>query len=353
MNRLFNPQEKVELIFLHVGGLSLRDACAEFHARHPDKPLPNPEFLRYNLEKLKTTGSVCPKIRKRRKNVVTEENILLCNAENPHKSTYKIAQEVGCSQSKAWTTLQSNNFHPYKMKSVQELHDDDCDRRLEFCEWFLNKRRQQPNLEQHILFSDEATFYLNGMVNRQNYRYWSDINPCWAEERRRQNNPRVNVWCGIYNKKIIGPIFIEQNLNGERYLELLRNELELFIDELPLVERRLFYFQQDGAPPHFTRNVRDYLHDLLPERWIGRRGPVEWPARSPDLTPLDFFLWGFLKTKVYVTAPNSVDELKQSIRREINNITPNMLENVSNNIVKRIHYCRLQEGHQFEHLLKR
>jgi hypothetical protein len=47
------------------------------------------------------------------------------------------------------------------------------------------------------------------------------------------------------------------------------------------------HFQQDGAPPH-------------PGRWIGRAAPLPWPPRSPDLTPLDFFLWGFVKDRVYV-----------------------------------------------------
>lgn len=288
MDRI-TPQEKIELIFLHVGGLSLRKACTEFHVRHPNKPRPSPEFLRQNLVKLKATGSVRPRIRQRSKNTAVQENILLESVENPNRSTNKIAQAVGCSQTTVWTTLNSNKFHPYKMMSVQQLHDDDCDRRLEFCDWFLEKKRLQPHFQNYILFSDEASFYLNGLVNRQNYRYWSDNNPCWAEDRRGQINPKVNVWCGIFNNRVIGPVFIEGNLTATRYLTLLRNQLENFIDELPLNDRRIMYFQQDGAPPHFSLEVRAYLDELLPERWIGRRGPVEWPPRSPDLTPLDFF----------------------------------------------------------------
>jgi hypothetical protein len=42
-----------------------------------------------------------------------------------------------------------------------------------------------------------------------------------------------------------------------------------------------FYLQQDGAPPHYHRHVRAYLDDTLPERWIGRRGAIEYPPRSP------------------------------------------------------------------------
>jgi hypothetical protein len=60
-----------------------------------------------------------------------------------------------------------------------------------------------------------------------------------------------------------------------------------------------FYLQQDGAPPHYHRNVRVYLDDTLPRRWIGRRGAIEYPLRSPFLTPLYFYLWGTLKDEVY------------------------------------------------------
>jgi hypothetical protein len=49
---------------------------------------------------------------------------------------------------------------------------------------------------------------------------------------------------------------------------------------------------QDGAPPHFALDVRDWLDRRFSGRWLCRRGPHEWPARSPDLTPCDFFLWG-------------------------------------------------------------
>jgi hypothetical protein len=60
-------------------------------------------------------------------------------------------------------------------------------------------------------------------------------------------------------------------------------------------------FQQDGAPPHFGNVVRDTLDSEFPGRWIGRTGPIPWPPRSPDLTPPDFFLWGYVKDKVFAT----------------------------------------------------
>jgi hypothetical protein len=64
----------------------------------------------------------------------------------------------------------------------------------------------------------------------------------------------------------------------------------------------------DGAPAHFDRVVRDHLHERFHERWIGRGGPVSWPPRSPDLPPLDLYLWGHLKTVVYATPVNDAED---------------------------------------------
>jgi hypothetical protein len=59
------------------------------------------------------------------------------------------------------------------------------------------------------------------------------------------------------------------------------------------------FFQQDGATPHWALNVREFLNEKFPNRWIGRGGPIPWPPRSPDITPMDFFLWGYVKDRVF------------------------------------------------------
>ncbi|KAJ8950802.1 hypothetical protein NQ318_012664 [Aromia moschata] len=74
------------------------------------------------------------------------------------------------------------------------------------------------------------------------------------------------------------------------------------------------WYLHDGAPPHFARQVRDFLNVEYPNRWIGRNGPIHWPARSPDLTPCDFYLWGHMKQLVYSEPVNSIEELTARIR---------------------------------------
>ncbi|GFV83324.1 uncharacterized protein TNCV_1900501 [Trichonephila clavipes] len=69
------------------------------------------------------------------------------------------------------------------------------------------------------------------------------------------------------------------------------------------------WFQHDGAPAHFSADVRSALDTAYPGRWIGRDGPVNWPARSPDLSCLDFFLWGYVKSLVYASPIDSDEAL--------------------------------------------
>ncbi|KAJ4437251.1 hypothetical protein ANN_17386 [Periplaneta americana] len=91
-----------------------------------------------------------------------------------------------------------------------------------------------------------------------------------------------------------------QYLTGQLYLNVLSTSVLPAIRTL--YENEEFYFQQDGAPSHCHRDVRAY-DDNLPGRWIGRRGPIEFPTRSPDLIPLDFYLWKTLKNVVYRRKP--------------------------------------------------
>ena len=72
-------------------------------------------------------------------------------------------------------------------------------------------------------------------------------------------------------------------------------------------------FQQDGASPHWGSDVRRFLDATIPNRQIGRDGPTPWPPRSPDITPLYFFLWRYVKDKVFWTPVPDITDLKARI----------------------------------------
>ncbi|GFX03865.1 hypothetical protein TNCV_4677701 [Trichonephila clavipes] len=99
-----------------------------------------------------------------------------------------------------------------------------------------------------------------------------------------------------------------------------------FIPELNNHDVQELWFQQDGATCHTARATIDLLKDTFGDRIISRFGPVNWPPRSCDLTPLDYFLWGYVKSLVYADKPQTLDHLEDNIRRVIADIRPQMLE---------------------------
>lgn len=111
------------------------------------------------------------------------------------------------------------------------------------------------------------------------------------------------------------------------------------------------WFQHDGCPAHYSGSVRQVLDSDYNGRWIGRGGPVPQPARSLDLTPLDFFLWGYLKEKVYQDIPTTTENMSERIRNACENITQEMILTCHQSSLNRIEKCIEVEGHNFEHLL--
>lgn len=166
------------------------------------------------------------------------------------------------------------------------------------------------------------------------FRYWSSSNPHWMQGLKEVKSDSVMVWAGIYNQEIVGPFFFDDTVTGESYLQMLGDFL---VPELHSrgYEPDTIMFQQDGAPPHFKLEVRHWLDETFLQ-WIGRAGPFPWPARSPDLTPLDFFLWGFIKHRVYQKRPTDIAGLKQQIREAFLLVTPEMLQRVQQGILYRL-----------------
>ncbi|PSN53148.1 hypothetical protein C0J52_06264 [Blattella germanica] len=127
-------------------------------------------------------------------------------------------------------------------------------KRRDFC-FALQGRLEKDEFADRLVFSDEATFHLSG------------------------------------NSKVYGPFFFaEATVNGHSYLSMLTEWLmPQIVEDVPN-----FVFQQDRAPTHFHNDVREYLDENLLHRWIGRAANnlpmLQWPPRSPDITPCDFFL---------------------------------------------------------------
>ncbi|CAF0839836.1 unnamed protein product [Rotaria sp. Silwood1] len=163
------------------------------------------------------------------------------------------------------------------------------------------------------------------------------------------NAPGVTVWAGIWSGGIIGPFFFRDTVTAESYLEKLRDEI------VPAIKSRMnleeIFYMHDGAPAHYAQSVRYFLHETFPDRWIGRRGPIEWPARSPDLTPTDYFLWGVIKDRVYATKPKDLQELEDAIITEMESLPEELCRRACQSVPERLQLCKDLEGKHIEQYL--
>lgn len=353
-----NERERITLLMMVGWGNNRRsheEACHLFNDYFPERQPICRTTVGRTVQRFMETGSVSDRPRSGRPASATNEDISLdvlqSFIENPHESLRSAAETHDISVKSVQNIMKGSNFKAYKVHLVHELNEDDYDRRIEFCETMMAKIDRNEIDVNNIVFSDECTFMLNGGVNRHNCRYWSSENPHWMREAHTQYPLKVNVWLGVIGTQLVGPFFIEGNLNAISYQRLLENEITPALRNMFGEHFQNIWFQQDGAPPHYGIDVRAYVNTVFRLRWIGRRGTVEWPARSPDLSPLDYFVWGYLKDNVYKTKPQNVNELRQRILQECQAIPQVALQNSVNSFYVRLSNCQITGGEQFEHLL--
>jgi hypothetical protein len=112
------------------------------------------------------------------------------------------------------------------------------------------------------------------------------------------------------------------------------------------------WFMHVGAKAHFARAVGRHLTRRYGERWMGRGGPVPWPLRSPDLNPVDYCVWGHVKSLVYTSSVDTVEELQHWIEGAFQQISnePGVCERIRNSMRRRVQSCVQMQGQHFEQL---
>ncbi|GFW23689.1 DUF4817 domain-containing protein [Trichonephila clavipes] len=188
---------------------------------------------------------------------------------------------------KCQTKLRINHLTAVKSVTILEiwfgnsskrkaLHFKYDQARRRFVEWAQNEIAVVPDFHKRILFSDEAHFWLNGYVDKQNCRIWSEANPQVYVETP-LHPEKLTVWCALWAGGIIGPYVFKNNeshnvtVNDDRYRAMITN---FFIPELNHHDVQELWFQQDSATCHTARATNDLLKDTFGDRLISRFGPV-------------------------------------------------------------------------------
>lgn len=354
--------ERVKLVDFYWSTKSIVQTQRKFKAHFGKRSAPTRKTILRVCESFIKDASVlnrnkCNSGRKKSKRTPTVIKMVKDVIErDPSKSTRKVAQEVGTSHTTVRKILKKDlQLKPYKPPDHQELTAGDEKQRLTFSRWLKEKMTEDPNFLKSVWFSDEAHFCLNGAVNRQNCRIWASEKPEYTNQRP-LHSPKVTVWCAMSASGIIGPFWFENGsgktttVNKERYIAIL----EKFVEELGSSgggDQGSWWFQQDGASPHTSKLTLSWLENHFGDQIISRKTEHEWPPHSPDLTPLDFFLWGYLKSKVYQGDPQNLGQLKHAIRREVRRISSDTCAKVIEEVEKRANLCLTRKGALFEHVL--
>ena len=283
----------------------------------------------------------------------TQENILkvaqIITDASGDKSVRKVARETGINRNTVHTILRKDlKFKAFKCHLTQPLTEAHIAERNRFCSWLLTKG---PDFPKQTIFTDEKMWVDKRSPNRQNERRWALTNP-FLEVACRTQSVKKRMCLGIL---IDGQCWIywfpaDIRLTSASYLDILQNWFWPRAHEL--VARKHLTWQQDGATSHTTEEVRDWLESKFGERTISRKMDRPWPARSPDLSPLDYFLWGAADQYIRETNPQTIEELMIDVSTYAESLDRAAIEKAVCDIIPRAQCCLSVGGGSFEARLK-
>ncbi|GFS86893.1 uncharacterized protein TNCV_216121 [Trichonephila clavipes] len=302
---------KAELADMHLmyGAAQGNGAAAErmYRERFPGRKHPDRRTFGRIHGELRTSGTFYASRRgtgigRYRRTPSLEQRILSTVDNNPSTSSIAVGRALGVSHQSVLRTLHEDRMHPYHLQRVQAITPDYYPRRLNFATWYLQQTAENQTFLADVLFIDEATFTRSGMFNMHNSHLWAHVNPHGTITHAYQERFSIN---------------------------------------------------HDGAPPHFSRNVRNHLDTVYGQHWIERGGPVPWPPRSPDLSCLDFFFWGHIKSLVYESPVTSAEDLVAHLSVAAGHVIdmPDVFSDLSRSMRRRCECCVTVGGRSFEHLL--
>lgn len=276
-------------------------AIARYYKYHPQsiRRILRKYRIRHTCKRLEGSGRKPSLTKEQKKRIINKVKA------DPFCSLYDIQYDLNLDVSLVaiHKYLRKKGYRSKKTREVPKLFDDDPDKRLQW----IPKVAHIPY--RAIVFTDECHFWLG---DKRGYAWTKEGEE--IQEEVESFPQKVSLWGAIcYWGKVSFHVFT-QNLNGSRYRELLQKRL---VPGLSFVARALapysfdeFFLQQDNSKIHCSTKVQNFIQ----EYGINQ---IEWPARSPDLNPIEN-LWGVLKKRVRKQAPKTLKELKKVVINEWN-----------------------------------
>jgi transposase len=313
--------QKIEILFMsreHKGVCEI--------ARQMER---NESTVRSFLRNYESRGELFPK-RGRPHTVISEETQSVLIDELKSQPRLSIRDQIashptdGISRWCLWRIRHTQRFHFYRETPICPLDQAHRDARIRFCDMVLGGIDSQLP----IIFTDESIVQVN-MSGRGIWRQRAIHIP--EEFVLRIAHPiQVMIWGGI------GPggfrtelTKCPKSVNGESYIELLSHIIPVLNRAFP----QGYLFQQDNASPH--TKYKDVIGN-----WVRI---LDWPARSPDLSPIEQ-IWAYLKFKLRLRSFSNQNELFEAIRLEWNQISDSIIDDFHSSFRARCAVCRKYQG---------
>lgn len=196
-------------------------AVQEYRRRYPNRPTPSRQTFIDVHSRLAERGNQRAVNERNRLISPQDEGMLRLITNDPKLSVKRFAVQLQISRWQVWRILKREGLHPYQFRRVQDVIGTDFSARSVFCSWINRNLRQNRSFLQRILWTDEIKFTRAGITNHKNDHLWCSANPRAGCPSSFLHEFSVNVWAGIINDRLIGPLELPPTLNDARFLEFL------------------------------------------------------------------------------------------------------------------------------------
>lgn len=308
------------------------------------KTSPDNAVIKRLVKKFDETGSIC-RVAALKRTITSVSLVEDYFTLNPSASVRMAEKGLQISRSQIHHILKDIlKFKVFKTQTRQLLTASAKIKRLRFANCF------DTEILDKIWFSDESYFYLNPKANK-NQVVWAKSRPVDNFVQKPSHSAKILVWMAVSHNGIFWRP-INGNMDTQSYLNLLKIEFIPYLKVRNLIDTTIF--MQDGAPCHTSKTVLSYLHKHFKERVISTRYPdkynmgLEWPPYSPDMTPLDYCIWGTLKSRVAKHKPITLIDLNAALTQEISLLDKSFIVRTIANIIPRIASLKKNSGGHIE-----